>query len=709
MEPIKTKKHLPLILLSFLFVLGIILWRIFVFKEIPQPAKEGVFQVPLQQDVGREKLRVSKAQNETLAQFTRFPNFEDLREILLDNEILWIATGNGLVKYDPERREIIKIYTEADGLPDNIVTTLGKYKDKIFLGTQGGLSIFDPEEEGFVNYFNQEEWRYNANLFDFVLRDDNLWMSTFGGLRRYDLVANQWFNFSPVDVSLAATSAALYFIEPRIGDNNQVFKVALRAESETQISSSLEDKGCNFEDIEANETEVLVLCHLSPGKGSKIYHLAGEEGSWEEISALTLPSEKQAYYAFDSMTVMGNEVFLKEIQSDGLVRIVYYNLETKNKDYLNLPSEVASEITTSFSREGNLIWFGTTSADLYSYGFSTAKLNSFLESQKFPTIIRGILAQKEDVVLANTNLGLGLVDFQKKKWEGISEKVKDQASGIWQGDDLWVVSYDAEMTISNIELIHYNLVNKSKEVWGLEDDSNLAGQIIAQENGKLWFTAGEILLYDPKTKKEEPFPILPSKDNRYFLFDKPKIADSNIWFGFADISEQEEEQGGLVKFDFQEKKYSFPDLPENFAFAPRGGVMVAGKEVYFSPSEYQEKGLYIYNRDTQEVRTINKDNSELKQNGANLLAYQDGILAMKVKGEISKSEVGRSLDSFWDKYYEVGLELYDIISNKWSFFRTEQGLIDNEITAALIGDDYIYILGGGVTRMEIKNYSNYTN
>lgn len=65
----------------------------------------------------------------------------------------WLGTrGGGLVKYDPHRSSF-EIFTQADGLPSNVVYSpiLGN-DNKIWLTTNWGISRFDKDEHSFINY-----------------------------------------------------------------------------------------------------------------------------------------------------------------------------------------------------------------------------------------------------------------------------------------------------------------------------------------------------------------------------------------------------------------------------------------------------------------------------------------------------------------------------------------------------------------------------
>ena len=69
---------------------------------------------------------------------------------------LWVATANGLVRFDREREQFTT-YDERDGLPANAVNGILEDRDeKLWLSTAGGLSRFDPRTKTFTNFYEAD-------------------------------------------------------------------------------------------------------------------------------------------------------------------------------------------------------------------------------------------------------------------------------------------------------------------------------------------------------------------------------------------------------------------------------------------------------------------------------------------------------------------------------------------------------------------------
>jgi ligand-binding sensor domain-containing protein/signal transduction histidine kinase len=70
--------------------------------------------------------------------------------------VLWIATANGLVRFD-RGREQFTTYDERDGLPASAVNGILEDRDgKLWVSTAGGLCRFDPGTKTFTNFYESD-------------------------------------------------------------------------------------------------------------------------------------------------------------------------------------------------------------------------------------------------------------------------------------------------------------------------------------------------------------------------------------------------------------------------------------------------------------------------------------------------------------------------------------------------------------------------
>ena len=76
----------------------------------------------------------------------------------------WVATASsGLHLFDRERGVIAETYTTKDGLAHNMVWSI--YEDNqgyLWLSTEGGLARFDPEAQTFRNYNKRDGFPGNT-------------------------------------------------------------------------------------------------------------------------------------------------------------------------------------------------------------------------------------------------------------------------------------------------------------------------------------------------------------------------------------------------------------------------------------------------------------------------------------------------------------------------------------------------------------------
>jgi signal transduction histidine kinase/ligand-binding sensor domain-containing protein len=91
---------------------------------------------------------------------------------------LWIGTnGNGLVHLT---RRVVRMFTQADGLPnDMVMTVLSAHDGRLWVGNNCGLAVFDGKH--FTNY-NEKDGLINSCVW--TLAEDskaNLWIGSYGG------------------------------------------------------------------------------------------------------------------------------------------------------------------------------------------------------------------------------------------------------------------------------------------------------------------------------------------------------------------------------------------------------------------------------------------------------------------------------------------------------------------------------------------------
>ena len=112
--------------------------------------------------VDRNNLYVGTADGVNLCQIGKGNRLTHVKKLLSglsalqmvsQGDYLWVATTKGLARiknYD------VKMYTTADGLPNNAVKSVLLHAGRLWLGTDVGMSCFDPKNETFTNYFAED-------------------------------------------------------------------------------------------------------------------------------------------------------------------------------------------------------------------------------------------------------------------------------------------------------------------------------------------------------------------------------------------------------------------------------------------------------------------------------------------------------------------------------------------------------------------------
>jgi ligand-binding sensor domain-containing protein len=114
---------------------------------------------------------------------------------------LWIGTVNGLFKYNFYEKTTKSYHQDPDKANSLSSSNIGYiYENKegiLWLGTWlGGLNRFDPESETFTHYTIEDGLPSN-NIQGILEDDDNnaLWISSFDGISRFDLLTKEFRNF----------------------------------------------------------------------------------------------------------------------------------------------------------------------------------------------------------------------------------------------------------------------------------------------------------------------------------------------------------------------------------------------------------------------------------------------------------------------------------------------------------------------------------
>jgi ligand-binding sensor domain-containing protein len=115
--------------------------------------------------------------------FTVYLNSADVRAVARFADAQYLATSGGLLSLD-ENGDVKRRYSTLDGLPDNDLTALAVFRDRLFIGTaSAGLIGFDGNEFAGFSFNTPKATRISV----LVATDSELLIGTLdGGLFEYD-------------------------------------------------------------------------------------------------------------------------------------------------------------------------------------------------------------------------------------------------------------------------------------------------------------------------------------------------------------------------------------------------------------------------------------------------------------------------------------------------------------------------------------------
>ncbi|MCF8388600.1 MAG: histidine kinase, partial [Bacteroidales bacterium] len=183
-----------------------------------------------------------------------------------NDSIFWLGTrGGGLVKFNTYSNTF-NIYTEEDGLPNNVVYGfLTDDRENFWISTNWGLSRFNPDQESFVNYDAKDglqSYEFNGNA---LLKASNGKMY-FGGMNGFNC-------FYPGEIKTNTN------IPPIEITSFKVFNEALPY-AQLQKDSIYLNHDDNFFSF-----EFAALDYTNPSKNKYRYKLEGVDKDWRETDA----------------------------------------------------------------------------------------------------------------------------------------------------------------------------------------------------------------------------------------------------------------------------------------------------------------------------------------------------------------------------------------------------------------------------------------
>jgi ligand-binding sensor domain-containing protein len=126
-----------------------------------------------------------KVQIDPAAKFVHFRvGNRNVKDILTEDNVVWVGTSGGVIRYDTKTDEY-KLFDTRAGLLSNGVFHISRLDGKLAVGTYGGgLSLLD-EKTGKWETFNIPDGLGDAFVYDLLkTKNGDVWIATWSGVNR---------------------------------------------------------------------------------------------------------------------------------------------------------------------------------------------------------------------------------------------------------------------------------------------------------------------------------------------------------------------------------------------------------------------------------------------------------------------------------------------------------------------------------------------
>jgi ligand-binding sensor domain-containing protein len=488
-------------------------------------------------------------------------------DIAIDPSGIIAATDQGINFCSIKGQKTIKQFTSANGLRDNIVRCLAKYKENIYYGTQdAGVGIILRENSGNLAAVHNKNWT-TGTVNSLLITGQNLWAGFGDGLYKSAIAGHDNLPGQLTKVLDFVPSQFLYDSEGNIwvAGNNQLIRT----------NGSKLRPVISLAPAEVNNLHTLLIdkenhVWFNVAKGLK--HMEkNADGKWiEKIYQLPVSINSQITALYEDkfehiwIGTMGNGAFIldattgkfRKITESPLLRsasvlsitgknnqvwiaslegAVHCQLNEKNhnineslllKDFTSISGIGTNYIYNIFIDSKDRTWFATDGKGIASY--QDGKIINYDQKNglKSEVVYQVKEDKKGNIWFTTFNAGVGKFDGNQFRHFTIADGLSDMAVTSMTADkkgNLYL-SHKKGIDIINTET---NVITYLDEEQGLSNVNTDLNTITTCSAGDVYFIANNaIYKYDPSLAQTQPKVII---DRIQLFLDDVEVDDGHVF------------------------------------------------------------------------------------------------------------------------------------------------------------------------------------
>jgi signal transduction histidine kinase/ligand-binding sensor domain-containing protein/DNA-binding response OmpR family regulator len=567
-------------------------------------------------------------------------------DLVMDtNNILWIATENGLMKYDSKNFTHYRFdLFDSLSLSDNSVRSLFIDKNNnVWVGTRNGLNLYNRQYDNFKQYLpnNASNLKLHGGFIKSIAEDSigHIWIATENhGLNRlnpntntfdYTVAGNDFANISSNNLEKimidqrgglwAASRNGLNYLEPGYQEWSKYLLSPdkMNANPVNDIVS-----------IELNEQGDLWV--FSRNNDISLLRKNGQIESFETSSEITATHSNASGKIF--WGTRNGEIFMLPPQTTSL---------EKREIFLENDSKIGA-IRSIYSDPWENLWIGSENGlfVIYNLNKQFSAVNETPNGQKLTHVMTMLQDHREKIWVSSEK---SLYIWQNRKWLDAVELFKNgdpfKAEYVYKlyqdsKNMIWIGTFDQGMyrfDPANNHLKHYQ--------WSNPDDQELTGvnsvwDIKEDRNGNFWIGTwgGGLVFYN--TAEETFTRYLANIASKNTISNNKILAlhidsDGIVWIAT--------DGGGLNSYNPEEQNFThhIPGITEN----PNSGLMLSRSILCFHEDKTGKiwigsdgGGLFRYDKTANKFTIFNHNHGLVNQSIKMIIEDEQGFLWISTNG-----------------------------------------------------------------------------